>query len=113
MLALLVDRRGGFVSSEEAISYLWEDEDSNSVTLSRYRKVALRLKNILEEHGIAEIVESVDGKRRIDTSKVSCDLSDFLSGEDQYTQLFKGAYLTNYSWGETTLSELLGDYYNQ
>lgn len=112
LLALLVDRRGGFVTSEEAISFLWEDEDTNSVTLARYRKVALRLKNILEEYGIAEIMESVDGKRRIDVSKVSCDLFDYLSGQEQYSQLFKGTYLANYSWGETTLSSLLGNYYN-
>ncbi|MBQ8615677.1 MAG: PAS domain-containing protein [Clostridia bacterium] len=112
LLALLVDRRGGFVTSEEAISFLWEDEDANPVTLSRYRKVALRLKNILEEYGIAEVIESVDGKRRIDISKVRCDLFDYLSGNEQYSQLFKGTYLTNYSWGEATLSELLGNYYN-
>ena len=63
LLALLVDRRGGYVSSEEAISFLWEDEPANPVTLARYRKVALRLKNILDEYGISEIVESVNGKR--------------------------------------------------
>ena len=112
LLALLVDRRGGFVTSEEAISFLWEDEDANTVTLARYRKVAFRLKNILEEYGIADIMESVDGKRRIDITKVDCDLFNYLSGNDQYSQLFKGTYLTNYSWGETTLSELLGNYYN-
>lgn len=112
LLALLVDRQGGFVTSEEAISFLWEDEDANPVTLSRYRKVALRLKNILEEHGISEIMESVDGKRRIDVNKVKCDLFDYLSGNEQYAHLFKGTYLSNYSWGESTLSELLGNYYN-
>ncbi|MBQ8749958.1 MAG: PAS domain-containing protein [Clostridia bacterium] len=112
LFALLVDRRGGFVTSEEAISFLWENESANPVTLARYRKVALRLKNILEEHGIAEIIESVDGKRRVDTSKVRCDLYDFLSGEEQFSQLFKGTYLTNYSWGEATLAELLGNYYS-
>lgn len=31
-------------------------------------------------------------------------------GEAQFSQLFKGAYLTNYSWGEATLAELLGNY---
>ena len=108
LFALLVDRRGGFVSSEEAISYLWEDEPASPVTLARYRKVALRLKNILEEYGIAEIVESVDGKRRIVTEKVRCDLYDHLSGDDDTR--FKGSYLTNYSWGENTLGELLGEH---
>ena len=43
LFALLVDRRGGFVTSEEAIGFLWEEEPVCPVTLSRYRKVALRL----------------------------------------------------------------------
>ena len=110
LFALLVDRRGGFISSEEAISYLWEDEPANAVTLARYRKVALRLKNILEEYGIPDIVESVSGKRRIVMEKVQCDLYDYLSGEEAFSQLFKGSYLTNYSWAETTLAELTGDH---
>ena len=109
LLALLVDRRGGFITSEEAITYLWEEEPVNPVTLARYRKVALRLKNILTEYGIADIVENIDGKRRIVPQKVRCDLFDYLTGQEQYAQLFKGSYLSNYSWGETTLAELTGD----
>lgn len=110
LLALLVDRRGGYITSGEAISFLWEDETVNTLTLARYRKVALRLKNILEEYGIADIVESVDGKRRIATDKVRCDLYDYLSQKEEYAQLFKGSYLSNYSWGETTLGELQGEH---
>ena len=106
LFALLADRRGGFVTSEEAIGFLWEEEPVCPVTLSRYRKVALRLKNILEEYGIADVVESVDGKRRIVTEKVRCDLYDYLSGRPEYASLFKGSYLSNYSWGENTLGEL-------
>ena len=109
LFALLVDRRGGYVSSEEAISFLWEDEPVSPVTLARYRKVALRLKNILEEYGISDVIESVDGKRRIVTEKVRCDLYDYLSGKEEFSQLFKGNYLINYSWGENTLAELAGD----
>lgn len=109
LLALLVDRRGGYITSSEAISFLWEEETVNTLTLARYRKVALRLKNILEEYEIADILESVDGKRRIATDKVRCDLYDYLSGKEEYAQLFKGSYLSNYSWGETTLGELMGE----
>lgn len=111
LFALLVDRRGGFITSEEAIGFLWEDEPANAVTLARYRKVALRLKNILEEHGIADIVESVNGKRRLAAEKVQCDLYDYLSGKQEFAQLFKGSYLTNYSWGENTLAELTGEHF--
>lgn len=106
LLALLTDRKGGYVTSEEAIGFLWEEEPVNPVTLARYRKVALRLKNTLEEYGVADIVESVDGKRRLVPEKVRCDLYDYLTGREEHAQLFKGSYLTNYSWGETTLGEL-------
>ena len=108
LLALLVDRRGGFISSEEAISYLWEDEPVNSVTLARYRKVAMRLKNLLVEYGISDVVESVDGKRRINPQKIRCDFYDYLTGQEEYADLFKGSYLLNYSWAENTLAELSG-----
>jgi len=107
LFALLVDRKGGYVTSEEAIGFLWEDEPANTLTLSRYRKVALRLKSTLEEYGISDVVEAVDGKRRIVLDKVECDLYQYLSGKEEYAQLFKGSYLTNYSWGETTLGELM------
>ena len=107
LFALLVDRKGGYVSSEEAISFLWEDEPVSTLTLSRYRKVALRLKSTLEEYGIPEVMETVDGKRRIVQDQVDCDLYNYLSGREEYAQLFKGSYLTNYSWGETTLGELM------
>lgn len=107
LFALLVDRKGGYVASEEAISFLWEDESVSSVTLSRYRKVALRLKSTLEEYGIPDVIESVDGKRRIVMENVQCDLYDYLSGKKEHAHLFKGSYLTNYSWGETTLGELM------
>lgn len=109
LCALLVDRKGGYVTSEEAIGFLWEDEPANTLTLSRYRKVALRLKSTLEEYGISDIVESVDGKRRIVLDKVECDLYNYLSGKTEHSQLFKGSYLTNYSWGETTLGELINN----
>jgi len=109
LFALLIDRRGGYISSEEAIGFLWENEPVNAVTLARYRKEALRLKNTLDEYGISDVMESVDGKRRIVTEKLRCDLYDYLSAKEEYSQLFKGSYLTNYSWGENTLGELLGE----
>ncbi len=107
LFALLVDRKGGFVSSSDAIAFLWEDEPVNSVTLSRYRKVALRLRNLLEEYGIADIIEAVDGKRRIVPERIRCDLYDYLSRDAQFASLFNGSYLSNYSWAEITLAQLL------
>ena len=38
--------------------------------------------------------------------RVQCDLYDYLTGKPEFSHLFKGSYLTNYSWGESTLAEL-------
>gem|GEM_PF-723081 len=107
LLALLVDRQGGFISSHEAISYLWEDEEANKTTLSRYRKVAMRLKQTLESYGIGNIIETRNGERRIVQDKVTCDLYQYNSGDARYKELFKGNYMMNYSWGEVTLADLM------
>lgn len=107
LLALLVDRRGGFVSSGEAIAALWENSAADTRTLSRYRKVAMRLKNILEDYGILDILEIEKGLRRIVPERVECDLYHYLTGRPEYAQTYKGSYMLNYSWAEVTHSELI------
>ncbi len=107
LLALLVDRRGGFLNSAEAISYLWEDEPSSQLVLSRLRKVALRLKRSLEEAGIADIVEYQGGMRRVVPEKVRCDYYDYLRQEDKSG--VPRTYMSNYSWAEDTLANLISD----
>ena len=84
LLALLVDRRGGFVTTGDAISYLWEDECTEKRILHR-----------------------VNQESRIRTEHVECDLYDYLEDEEKHKKLFKGVYMTNYSWAENTLGTLL------
>lgn len=111
LLALLVDRRGGYVTSADIITALWEDEPITAQTRTRCRKVALRLNRTLEANGAAHIMESVRGKRRIVPEAVACDLFDFLSPVPNRKAAFRGSYLKNYSWAEATLAELMQNYY--
>lgn len=106
LLAILVDRRGGILSSSEAVSLLWEDEPLNKTTLSRYRKVALRLKQSLDKAGIGDILLSRNDGRCVDISRFTCDYYLYLEGSDSGQGLFRGSYMNNYSWGETTLAAL-------
>ncbi len=106
LLAILVDRRGAYVSQADLISCLWEDEPVNKVTMARLRKVVMHLRNALKAYSIEELVESKRGLRRLNTSIVNCDLYNFLSGKAEYSNLFKGSYMLNYSWGEFMISEL-------
>lgn len=106
LLALLVDRRGGFLPQREAIACLWENETADVKTMSRYRKIAMRLKKTLAEYRIEDILENRSGQRRVNPQKVDCDLYDYLSGRPEHSGLFKGTYMLNYSWAETMLSDL-------
>lgn len=106
MLAVLVDRRGGYVTAQEMISYLWENEPVNQTTLTRCRQVASRLKKTLDENGIGDIMETVNGQRRLVTENIACDYLDYMRDAQACRTLFKGAYMQNYSWGEVTLADL-------
>lgn len=106
LLALLVDRKGGYVTASDAITCLWENEPVNEKTLSRYRKVALRLNNTLKEYGIENIIQNVHGNRKINPELVECDLYKYLEDKEKNSTLFSGNYMINYSWSEVTLASL-------
>jgi hypothetical protein len=106
LMALLIDRNGGTLSPNEAISYLWEDEVADERTSARYRKLAMGLKRTLRKYGIENILINHNGIRSIDTSAIRCDYYELLAGNAKYRQAFHNAYMTDYSWGEETLASL-------
>ena len=106
LLAILIDRNGGTVSAEEAISILWEDEPFGERQLSRYRKLASRLKSTLEEAGCGDIIITSHGIRHIDVSKIECDYYEVLSSNRKFIKLYQGIYMLNYSWAEETTASM-------
>lgn len=107
MLAILIDRKGSFVSNPYFISCLWGDEPYSEKVRSRCRQVVYRMMETLKQYGVEDIIEKVDGHRRIIPEKIECDYFDYVSGKKGATQLFHGAYMSDYSWGEETLAILL------
>lgn len=108
LLALLIDRQGKFVSSGEIISCLWEDEAVNENTQSRCRKAAYHLRRILAAHDLEDLMESTPkGYRRVRMEMIDCDLYHYLNGEEAYVNRFRGAYMSDYSWAEQTLTMLV------
>ncbi len=92
LFALMIDRRGGFVCASEAITYLWDDAANDKTVFARYRKVAMRLKEILQSYGILDIMENSGGYRRIISEKIGCDYYNYLSGDAKFKDLFRGSY---------------------
>lgn len=108
LLAILIDRNGGTVTAEEAISLLWEDEPFGEKQLSRYRKLASRLKYTLAEAGCEDIIVTIHGVRHIDVSKIECDYFEALNENSAFIKLYQGTYMLNYSWAEETTAVLNG-----
>lgn len=104
LFALLVDRRGGFVSANEAISCLWEEEPSNKTTLARCRKAAMQMKQTLAQYGIDDIVETINGKRRALVDQCECDFDQYLHQGNESLPKMIGTYMNEYSWAENSIS---------
>ena len=107
LMAILVDRKGGNVTGENAISLLWEDEVLSENLKTRYRKLAMGLKNTLEHYGVGDVLVNERGVRHINTEAVTCDYYEAIAGNSKYRNLFSGVYMQNYSWAEETLTLLI------
>lgn len=106
LLALLVDRKGGIVTTEEILTYLWEDRPDDDSGRSLCRKVIQRLHNNLKQYGIEDILVRHSRGRSLDLSKVTCDYYSYMDREEEKQSVFTGEYMTNYSWAEGTLGKL-------
>ena len=102
LLAFLVHMQGAWVSTDRIVYALFEDSDEKSAK-NYYRLVLYRLKRILKEIGLEDLVESGYGKARVNPAMFSCDYYRYLQGE---RDLFFGEYMSDYDWAEQTLADL-------
>ena len=103
---MLVDRNGGVVSTEQAISFLWEGRAYDETVQSLFRKVLRSLRATLEEAGIQEILVDNRNQRSIDKTKFSCDYYELLeNGKSEKVKYF-GKYMDQYSWAQATKEQI-------
>lgn len=105
-LALLVDRNGGIVTTEEFLATVWEDRDSGETSFSMCRGVYARLGATLKKYDIEDLVLADRNGRMINKAVCECDYFKFLSGDKKAITEFNDEYLSNYSWGEDTFGKL-------
>ena len=97
LFALLVDRGEAGITKGDALACLWEGKKPSDST---YWTCLFRLKNILEEFGIADLIKTRGNTKYLDTQKVKCDLYDMLEGKYQVIDQYTGTYLRRYAWAE-------------
>lgn len=100
LLALLIDRRGGIVDSEQMIATLWEGRPKGEATLSLCSKLCKTLYQELEANGISDLVFLTRSGRSVNLDALECDLYDLLDGKEEARRLYCGEYMRDYDWAE-------------
>ena len=104
ILAFILMKHGKEVSNEEIYSTIWESREYSNVHMTVYYNALKRLKDSLEKFGLKEMIFSTARGQIANTEVFECDYYNWLN-EDQKT--FENEFLSEYSWGEYILGNLI------
>ena len=107
ILALVATRRGKEISNEEIYSTLWEDRPYSNACMSVYYNALRRLKNTLRKEQIEGLLIPTPRGQTINTEMVDCDYYAWQDKNMDPRDLFDGEFLSEYSWGEYILANIL------
>ncbi|MCR4908749.1 MAG: response regulator [Lachnospiraceae bacterium] len=108
LFAYLVDRRGALCRNSEIASVLWDDDEDDKSHVSYLKNIRTDLLSVLEANGCLDCITRTRGEIGIVTEAIDCDYYDWLSSSDKRSsRLFRGEYMSQYSWAEYTLAALL------
>ena len=106
LFAFLVDRKGAFCASDEIIAVLWEGEPHTGNIKHRLWNLTSDLRASLKAIGMEDVLISKSRKLAIRTERIDCDYYRMLAGDSSEAASFRGEYMEQYSWAETTKGKL-------
>ena len=102
LLAYLIDRNGAAVNINELCAILWENEQDTENLKAYLRKLISDLIKTLKEIGAEDIVLKQHNLIAIVPDKIICDSYGFMKGDSACVNAYKGQYMNQYSWAETS-----------
>ena len=106
LLACLVDRRGGSITTREACAVLWEDKPYDAVQKSYYQTIAAELKAALRRAGADNILVKNRNSLAIKPELLDCDSYRLMEGEPRAICSYRQNYMPCYSWAEFSIGQL-------
>lgn len=103
LFAFLVHRGKAGITKGDALTCLGEEKRPSDNT---YWSWLFRLKNILEDAGVPDLVVTRGNAKYLNTEMVDCDLYRMQSGDPAAIEKFTGSYLQRYTWAEEKIAEL-------
>ena len=107
ILAIVISRRGHEISNEEIFSTIWESRPYSNRNMIVYYNALRRLKKSLREQGLQEMLISTSHGQIANTAVFDCDFYDWMAGKNGKDTRFEEEFMTEYSWGEYFLSDLM------
>ncbi|MCF0123183.1 MAG: hypothetical protein HUJ67_03625 [Ruminiclostridium sp.] len=106
LFAYLIDRRGAGSTMGQLISVLWEGRPDTESVRSQLRSLISDLRATFRALDREDVIIKRRDLIAVNPDRVDCDYYRFLRGEPAAVETFRGEYMSNYSWGETTLGAL-------
>lgn len=103
LLAFLVDRKGAFCSNGEIIAALWENDGNSSGKSSYLRDLKADLLATFTVYGVGDCICKRRGVMAVSLDKIPCDYYNWIQGDIQAINTYRGEYMSQYSWSELTL----------
>ena len=101
LFAYLIDRNGAICTPKSISDALWEEDKPDYL-----RQLTKDLKETLKQVGAeGAFIKQFKGYA-IDKKYIDCDYFDYLDNNPSAIRLFKGEYMSQYSWAEATLARL-------
>ncbi|MBQ9179866.1 MAG: response regulator [Firmicutes bacterium] len=111
ILALVVTRHGKEISNEEIYSIIGEGRPYSNANMAVYYNALRRLREFLREADLSDLLISTTRGQLLNVDMVDCDYYSWKEKNSDLRSRFEGEFLTEYSWGELMLSDILREEY--
>lgn len=103
MLAYLIDRQGASATRKEIAAAIFGDQDYDSKQQNYFTKIYQSLKETLVVIGLEDVLVKGRNSYYVDMSRISCDVTQYRDGNKESDTVFRGEYMSQYSWAENTI----------
>ena len=107
VLAYISAFRGKEVSNQIIYATLWNDKSQDNSTMTLYFHALRKLKDTLLSNGIGDLLISNARGQMLNADIVDCDFFAWQDKNAEPFECFKGEFLSEYSWSEPMLADLL------
>lgn len=106
LLAYLVDRQGCATTMRELTTVLWEDSPNTLSVQSNLRNLIHDLLNTFSSLNAENIIIKDRNTIALNCASISCDFYDFQRRIPYAVNLYRGEYMSQYSWAEIRYNNL-------